>query len=349
MHQKIVNSFIFSLIRLGPLEVEQKKRNVGKRAKLEKNKEDERKPQELREDDIIRAENETTKNVIAVSILPVICIPATHLSSLQDSNSTRGNGRGSKLVQICGKSTRFRSISGEHILSVLLDTRRRVCFRDSGKRRTYDVYVHSSTFKRLMLILCGSQSYAKLQEIRTTSKAWESSKWSCLSIWRLGRYIHALLPTWELLTFANSAQLKCLIFRNLSFRNGQNSRHKWVMAGSGCFEHTLTTLSPLWIVPCPCSLPLHISYFILFIHQFMSTKEALCLCLGESLVILNEWYTFERQLRGWSLWHEWSPTVLVFENDPRKSPIETSCCYYPNSQVVLSRLLEIILRSCYTW
>lgn len=54
---------------LGPLEVEQKKRNVGKRAKLEKNKEDERKPQELREDDIIRAENETTKNVIAIQTL----------------------------------------------------------------------------------------------------------------------------------------------------------------------------------------------------------------------------------------------------------------------------------------
>jgi hypothetical protein len=40
---------------------------VGKRARFEKNKEDERKPQELREDDIARSENETTKNVIDVS------------------------------------------------------------------------------------------------------------------------------------------------------------------------------------------------------------------------------------------------------------------------------------------
>ncbi|THH19961.1 hypothetical protein EW146_g1321 [Bondarzewia mesenterica] len=54
---------------LGPLAIEQKKRNIGKRAKLEKNKEDERKPQELKEDDIIRSENETTKNVIAIKEL----------------------------------------------------------------------------------------------------------------------------------------------------------------------------------------------------------------------------------------------------------------------------------------
>jgi hypothetical protein len=54
--------------RLGPLAVEQKKRAVGKRAKFEKNKADERRPQELREEDIARSENETTKHVIDVSI-----------------------------------------------------------------------------------------------------------------------------------------------------------------------------------------------------------------------------------------------------------------------------------------
>jgi hypothetical protein len=53
--------------RLGPLAVEQKKRVVGKRAKFEKNKADERRPQELREEDIARSENETTKHVIDVS------------------------------------------------------------------------------------------------------------------------------------------------------------------------------------------------------------------------------------------------------------------------------------------
>jgi hypothetical protein len=53
--------------RFGPLAVEQKKRAVGKRARFEKNEEDERRPQELREEDIARSENETTKNVIDVS------------------------------------------------------------------------------------------------------------------------------------------------------------------------------------------------------------------------------------------------------------------------------------------
>ena len=56
-------------IRLGPLSIEQKKRIQGKRAKLEKNKEDERKPQELKEEDIARSQNETTKNVAIVCLL----------------------------------------------------------------------------------------------------------------------------------------------------------------------------------------------------------------------------------------------------------------------------------------
>jgi len=55
---------------LGPLSIEQKKRAATKRSKLEKNKEDQRKPQELREEDITRSQNETTKNVaILASIL----------------------------------------------------------------------------------------------------------------------------------------------------------------------------------------------------------------------------------------------------------------------------------------
>ncbi|KAI0643239.1 Nse4 C-terminal-domain-containing protein [Trametes meyenii] len=54
---------------LGPLSVEPKKRTVAKRAKLEKNKEDMKKPQELREEDITRSENETTKNVATIERL----------------------------------------------------------------------------------------------------------------------------------------------------------------------------------------------------------------------------------------------------------------------------------------
>ena len=52
--------------RLGPLSIEQKKRAAVKRAKLEKNKEDMKKPQEIREEDITRSGNETSKNVLEV-------------------------------------------------------------------------------------------------------------------------------------------------------------------------------------------------------------------------------------------------------------------------------------------
>lgn len=53
--------------RLGPLSIEAKKRNVGKRAKLEQNIKDQKKPQNITEDDIQRSEYETTKNVSRVS------------------------------------------------------------------------------------------------------------------------------------------------------------------------------------------------------------------------------------------------------------------------------------------
>lgn len=56
-------------IRLGPLYIEQKVRQVTKRAKLEKNKADERKPQEIKEADMRRDENETSKNVHAIKKL----------------------------------------------------------------------------------------------------------------------------------------------------------------------------------------------------------------------------------------------------------------------------------------
>ncbi|KAF8515438.1 Nse4 C-terminal-domain-containing protein [Gautieria morchelliformis] len=51
---------------LGPLSTEQKQRKKNQRAKFEKDKEPERKPQELTEEDIQRAENETTKNVAMI-------------------------------------------------------------------------------------------------------------------------------------------------------------------------------------------------------------------------------------------------------------------------------------------
>ncbi|KAF8622646.1 hypothetical protein AX15_006758 [Amanita polypyramis BW_CC] len=63
-HRAPVLSFM-----LGPLSIEQKKRAAGKRARLEKNKEDEKKPQELKEEDITRSQNETTKNVVALEAI----------------------------------------------------------------------------------------------------------------------------------------------------------------------------------------------------------------------------------------------------------------------------------------
>jgi len=67
--------FALNPCRLGPLSVEQKKRATVKRAKLEKNNEEERRPQEIKEDDIQRSENETTKNVIKVGLyVPPRCI-----------------------------------------------------------------------------------------------------------------------------------------------------------------------------------------------------------------------------------------------------------------------------------
>lgn len=66
--------------RLGPLSIEQKTRQAVKRSKLEKHKEDQRKPQEITEDDITRSENETTKNVANVCILfQTICFAYAHL------------------------------------------------------------------------------------------------------------------------------------------------------------------------------------------------------------------------------------------------------------------------------
>ncbi|EPS93751.1 hypothetical protein FOMPIDRAFT_152928 [Fomitopsis schrenkii] len=51
---------------LGPLSIEQKKRAVVKRATLQKDERDKKKPQEITENDITRSENETTKNVATV-------------------------------------------------------------------------------------------------------------------------------------------------------------------------------------------------------------------------------------------------------------------------------------------
>ncbi|KAF8070559.1 Nse4 C-terminal-domain-containing protein [Lyophyllum atratum] len=54
---------------LGPLSIEQKKRAAVKRATLEKNKDELRKPQELKEEDISRSQNETTKNVAVLETI----------------------------------------------------------------------------------------------------------------------------------------------------------------------------------------------------------------------------------------------------------------------------------------
>ncbi|KAF9222677.1 hypothetical protein BS17DRAFT_755777 [Gyrodon lividus] len=51
---------------LGPLSIEQKKRGPIKRQKQDKVQEEQRRPQEIKEEDIKRSDNETTKNVIKI-------------------------------------------------------------------------------------------------------------------------------------------------------------------------------------------------------------------------------------------------------------------------------------------
>ncbi|KAK7005620.1 Non-structural maintenance of chromosomes element 4 [Favolaschia claudopus] len=54
---------------LGPLSIEQKTRKITKREAFQKDKADMKKPQEIKEEDIARAENETTKNVATLETL----------------------------------------------------------------------------------------------------------------------------------------------------------------------------------------------------------------------------------------------------------------------------------------
>ncbi|KAH8828493.1 Nse4 C-terminal-domain-containing protein [Flagelloscypha sp. PMI_526] len=54
---------------LGPLSIEQKQKQQARRIKYEKNKEDMTRPQELKEDDIQKSENETSKNVAELAAL----------------------------------------------------------------------------------------------------------------------------------------------------------------------------------------------------------------------------------------------------------------------------------------
>lgn len=56
-----------SQLRLGPMSVEHKSRNDTRRKRVVRDPNQMRKPQELREDDIARQENETTKNVVQIS------------------------------------------------------------------------------------------------------------------------------------------------------------------------------------------------------------------------------------------------------------------------------------------
>lgn len=73
---------------MGPLSIEAKKRVVTRRSKLEKNQEDQRKPQEIREEDITRSENETTKNVATVRDIWAFTIVAKKKKLIRCIDST---------------------------------------------------------------------------------------------------------------------------------------------------------------------------------------------------------------------------------------------------------------------
>jgi hypothetical protein len=70
---------------LGPLSTEPKKKKTqtGKRAKLEKSKDEEKRPQELREEDIARSQNETTKNVATVGTIFCLVKKQSYMLSFQ--------------------------------------------------------------------------------------------------------------------------------------------------------------------------------------------------------------------------------------------------------------------------
>jgi hypothetical protein len=112
---------------------------VGKRARFEKNKEDERKPQELREEDIARSENETTKHVIDVSsysILPPFLLTLVLTHAGIDSKLARGTEWPRESFQIRHQPERFCAIRREPVLPLVLDQRWRMRARNRGRRGT---------------------------------------------------------------------------------------------------------------------------------------------------------------------------------------------------------------------
>lgn len=122
--------------RLGPLSVEQKKRGPIKRARLEKNQEDERRPQEIKEEDISRSLNETTKNVAVVSSVSVIV--RTHFEPIR--------------LKGCWRSTESLSIFlGSSLIPMTLRNRWRI----------YSISLSSFAMEKspLKLINRGSQKF----------------------------------------------------------------------------------------------------------------------------------------------------------------------------------------------
>ncbi|KAF9204212.1 nuclear protein [Haplosporangium sp. Z 27] len=67
---------------LGPMSVEHKSRTVNQRARIVRDPKAMRKPQELREEDIARQENETTKNVMQISDILGTCTDKVNLFEL---------------------------------------------------------------------------------------------------------------------------------------------------------------------------------------------------------------------------------------------------------------------------
>jgi hypothetical protein len=107
---------------LGPLSIEQKKRVIAKRSKQEKSNEEARRPQELKEEDIQRSENETVKNVAQVSVLKPHVDVVLRLYLPSDRGTTVWR-RPDKSIQIHYQPQRLRSIRREYILPVIPDPR----------------------------------------------------------------------------------------------------------------------------------------------------------------------------------------------------------------------------------
>ena len=124
-------------------------------------KEDQRKPQEITEDDITRSANETTKNVANVRLFclpPFAFLPLIFSCSHSRTRTTlaredpRELRHRSEPLQIHHQPARFRAVGREPVLPFVPHKRRQSCIGNRGQR-TVRLYVFLLAPRRSWLTL----------------------------------------------------------------------------------------------------------------------------------------------------------------------------------------------------